>query len=117
MATRCGLFPSAAAPPGAINPNARTIARAPAIWRSVGRVLAIMVFLMALPFPDLAQDLRRVLAQLRRRTRRCHRRAVDHDRRAHARNGAALGLLARERELHAAVLHMRVGEYLVERVD
>ena len=48
----------------------------------------------ALRFPDLAQDFRAVLAQARRRPLGRHALPVDRDRRAHARNGAALGRVA-----------------------
>src|SRR3954470_18515817 len=71
----------------------------------------------ALPLADLFQNLRGVLAEPRRRARGRHRLAVDHDRRADARDGAELGERARQIELHAAVLDMRIVEHLVEIVD
>ena len=46
-----------------------------------------------------------------------HRLAVDHDRRADAGNGAGLGQGARQVELHAAMLDVRVVEHLIEIVD
>ena len=72
---------------------------------------------LRLRFPDLAQDLVRVLAQPRRRPLARHRPSADHDRRAHAGNCSALGGRARQIELHAAVDHLRVAEHRFQRVD
>ena len=46
-----------------------------------------------------------------------HRRAVEHDRGAHAGNFAALGRRTRQFELHAAVDHLGIGKDLLEIVD
>ena len=68
-------------------------------------------------FADLPQNLGGMLAEPRGGAFGRHRRPVDHDRGAHARNRAVLGGGARRVDLHAAVQHLRIGEHLVERVD
>src|SRR5262249_49891344 len=66
---------------------------------------------------ELAQDVVGVLAEERGGAGGRHRLAVDHDRRAQPWNGTALGGRARPLDAHAAMDHLRVGEYLVEVVD
>src|ERR1700733_3833063 len=68
----------------------------------------------ALALADLFQNLRRVLAEPRRRMLRRHRLSVHHDRCADAGDAAALGERARQIEQHAAMLDVRVLEHLVE---
>ena len=72
---------------------------------------------LRLALADFLQNFRRVLAKLWRGAGRCHRRAVEHDRRAHTGDAAGLGLGQRQRQLHAAVFDMRIGEHLIERID
>src|SRR5882757_203880 len=67
--------------------------------------------------PNLPQYLRRMLPQPRRWVFRRHRLAVEHDRRAHARNRAGLGGIAPRVNLHAAMVDLGILEHLIEIVD
>ena len=72
---------------------------------------------MILSFADLAQNLFGMLAEPWRWALRRHRRAVERDRRAHARNFAVGGCRARPLDLHAAIHDLRIGKHLREVVD
>ena len=59
-------------------------------------------------FSNLPQDLGGMLAEPRRGPLVGHRPPADHERRTHARDRAALGMGARQVELDAAVLTVRL---------
>jgi hypothetical protein len=76
-------------------------------YNTMGRPI-LLAYPSPLPLADLAQHLLRMLAETRRGARGGGGLAVEDHRRAHARNDAALGRVARPFDAQAAMHDLRV---------